>query len=214
MDLLRSLLLCALAALLAAPALASDGDAKAREKAYEEAYEQAIEAAAKKDIFGPYKPPPPKPKPRKKPAKKKPEPPKVVRDVREDLVVTGFLWDNAEGGFIALVETRDGQKRLSLHHGDTVGDYTVKVVLDAKLVLTGKDGKPTEVELGGAFKGGVIGKETVTGVASSSSSSSSSKPKGKPLPKLSSDKKMSIIERLKARRAAQLKKKQEAKGKK
>lgn len=191
----------------AAPAFADgDGDEAKRKKAYDD----ALKAIAEKNIFAPFKP---KPKPRPKPVVKPRQPPKpapkpVVKPVFEEFVVTGLMWDDVSKSFVALIETRSGDKPSAVGKGDKIGKYTVQIVMEDKLCLVGPKGDAKEVALGEAFEGEQIGSKTEVGGSSSSTSSTSSSAKpDKPLPKLDAGKKMSIIERLKARRKAQLEKK-------
>jgi hypothetical protein len=179
------------------------------------AYDAAIRRIAEKNVFAPHKPKPTPPPPTKAPP---PETPPEVRyeEVREELVVTGFLWDNQAQLFVALAETRDGAKRLVLANGDVVGDFTVQIVLEDKLALRNtKTTEAREVELGDAFPGAVIGqrKITITADGKTSATTTAVAPPSttdavKPAPTLDDESKLSIVERLKARRRQQLEQQQ------
>lgn len=164
--------------------------------------ERAIAAITLANPFGPYKPPPPPAKPVEavKPV------PKVVKELRETFVITGFLWDNGSQTFQALLETRDGTKRFALVKGQTIGDYEVAVVLDRALGLVHtKTKKPSEIELGGTVEGAVIGTEEIGGsTPAGATSSPGATASVTPTTEISDDKRREILEKLKARRAAQM----------
>ncbi len=186
----------AIALLLLVPLIARADDPEARRR------ERAIAAITQANPFGPYKPPPPPAKPVEaaKPV------PKVVKELRETFVITGFLWDNGSQTFQALLETRDGTKRFALVKGQTIGDYEVAVVLDRALGLVHtKTKKPSEIELGGTVEGAVIGTEEIGGsTPAGATPSPGATATVTPAAEISDDKRREILEKLKARRAAQM----------
>lgn len=166
--------------------------------------------AKQNNLFTPWTPPPAKPKPRPKPG---PKPKTVVKDVREELMVTGIFYDNVTSAYQAMVETRDGSKKRVLAKDDKAGQYTVKIVLGDRLGLADPKGKLKEVGVGETFEGDVVGRQQLLAGSGSSSTSRprrGSGPAPKPLPKLSDEKKMSVLERLKARRKARMEAKKAA----
>lgn len=202
-----TLLALLLGAALATPALAQT---KARSD------KEVVRFILDKNVFAPYKPKPkPRPKQKTQPKPKK----KEVKEVREELMLTGVFFDNTANSYQAVVETRDGDKKLFLKGGDSCGLYKVKVILGDRLGLVHtKTKKELEIGLGETFEGDVTGKQEVFGGSSNSSSRGPSwrgrrdRPKTSAIPKvdLSKSKREEILRRLRER----AKKSRKNKGKK
>lgn len=176
----------------ASPIGTRPGSARERDK--------VVAGIVEKNIFAPWreKPATPAPSPRKNGEGEKP------KEVREELVVTGIFYDNVTNAYSALVESRDGERKMTVTPGSACGKYKVKVVLHDRLGLVEEPGgKAVEVFVGGTFEGAVLTREEMASRARAGATSTTTD-KAAPVPQLTDTKRNEVLERLKARRKAEM----------